>query len=158
MGRIRLVRGQDGMDKGCPKSRRTYSGTETITRGNGIFSRNAIFSGFLSFLAPQINFTKPLGVCFTRNRMRPLSPHKKRNKIEKLHFFKSHFLELWLPFHSMSVLTSGNPFPSHDFSVLSGRYISHVPTWVSICCPDQGRILLGVLIHGRVAKVLGLHS
>jgi hypothetical protein len=28
------------------------------------FSKNTIFSGFLSFLVPQINFTKPLGAIF----------------------------------------------------------------------------------------------
>ena len=74
------------------------------------FFKKCNFLGFLVFLAPQINFTKALGVIFYEESKCAFFHFMKSAGIpRKLHFLKkSHFLELWLPFHTMSVLTSDN--------------------------------------------------
>jgi hypothetical protein len=43
------------------------------------------------------------------------------------------------PSHSLYDLFADKPCPSHDLSV-SGRYILHIRTRMSVCCPDQERI------------------
>ena len=57
------IRFESGEHYHWAKSTLKRSGVHFFSE-NGVPSKNAIFSGFLSFLAPQINFTKPLGVIF----------------------------------------------------------------------------------------------
>ena len=62
-----------GIKHFCPKFETNYKNDNVnfSPRFFGIFSKNAIFSVFLSFLALQINFTKPLGVIFHEESNEP---------------------------------------------------------------------------------------